>query len=116
MTHWFDRLVLLLVALSIVLTQAIADTAPSGLRIAREREHSGQVVFIKAGLPGKQMVSMDYLGSVFVWDEESLRQISTSRRLEFRVTNAAYLGQRRIMVTSADKNQVAAVLDLDSSD
>jgi WD40 repeat protein len=115
MRHLFmltTRLLFLAMSMSMA-SVAVAD-ASNSVHVVHEREHAGQVVYLRANLPGNRTISIDYGGGIFVWDGGSLRQISVSRRFPFRTKTAAYLGERKFVAVGSGTEDFVAILDLDS--
>jgi hypothetical protein len=54
-------------------------------QVVLEHEHGGQVVFLGVIEDGRQLISVDYNGGVYVWDAQTMRQVSTERRVPFSV-------------------------------
>jgi WD40 repeat protein len=90
-----------------------ATAAADDLSVVREREHAGQVVFVNVDQDNHQFVSIDFYGGIYVWDVESMRQISTSRRVPFTVRNVSFFEGRKYIVVGSGQNDYLTIVDLD---
>ncbi len=90
--------------------QAIAKELP---QVAREHEHNGQVVYVGTIDAGRQLVSVDYQGGVYVWDAQTLRQVTTRRRVPFPVKTAALLDAQTLLVAGSMPQDFLAFVDLE---
>jgi WD40 repeat protein len=89
-----------------------AEALPS---VVREREHAGQVVFVRVTDAGRRFVSVDYQGGIFLWDAQSLRQVSTRRRVPFSVKTAGMLDARTMLVAGSAPQDLLALVDLEGT-
>jgi WD40 repeat protein len=96
--------------LTVLAAQAIGKELP---HVALEREHNGQVVYVGTIDAGRQLVSVDYQGGVYVWDAQTLRQVTTRRRVPFPVKTAALLDARTLLVAGSMPQDLLAFVDLE---
>lgn len=90
-----------------------ADPRASAIQVLRERNHTGQVIYLHQDRQRNQFISIDNNGNLFVWDALSYRQISTARRIPFSVAKVAHLSGRDHMVFAVDGG--VALLEQDSN-
>lgn len=107
----FNDLLVFVLMTACALPAMAADTPA----VIREREHNGQVIFVTVDQDNQQFVSIDYAGSIYVWDAASMRQISTSRRVPFSVRAATFLEGRKLAVAGTGQQDFLAIVDLDDA-
>jgi hypothetical protein len=109
LARFLARLVCVGVWASGSLAQPTDSSLPS---VNREREHGGQVVFVRPVSNGGPIVSVDYQGGVFLWDPLSLRQISTQRRVPFPVKSATVVDPATLLVVGSGDQDFVALISL----
>ncbi|MGQ0510526.1 MAG: hypothetical protein ACT4P9_07910 [Betaproteobacteria bacterium] len=91
----------------------MAQVAEDVPRVAREREHSVQPIFVGMLNDGERVASVDFAGFLHLWDAKTLRQIADVRNFQFMVAAAGVIGRATLIGGGFRHLDVIGAIDLD---